>query len=218
MSDFPAIHATELVALDALKPHPRNFREHPEAQRRHLIASLEAHGVYRNVVVARDGTLLAGHGVVEAAREAGLVELPVVRLDLDSDDPRALKIVAADNTLALFAVDDDRALAELLSEVRERDTLDGLLGTGYDDAGLAALIRIAESGGEPTRPLDEWAGMPEFEQGDRQSVFHATIHFASEDDVARFFELIGAERRGSFWWPKHDGLVGSSINEAWVAG
>ena len=138
-AQFPLLTQTlEVVPLDTLRPHPRNYRTHPATQLTHLRASLQQHGVYRNVVMARDGTLLAGHGVVEAARSLGLTTLPVQRLDLDPEDPRALQILVGDNALARLALDDEAALRGLLEELHAQDA--GLLaGTGYDEALLAAL-------------------------------------------------------------------------------
>jgi ParB-like chromosome segregation protein Spo0J len=135
----PRVHDVELVPLHELRPHPRNYRQHPEEQLVHLAQSLREHGLYRNVVVAQDGTILAGHGVVAAAPEAGLSEIGVVRLPLGPEDPRALKLLAADNELPRLADDDDDALAQLLSEIRDDDAA-GLLGTGYDDGELTALV------------------------------------------------------------------------------
>jgi hypothetical protein len=212
----PTVYTTELVALADLKPHPANYREHPEAQRRHIGRSIRAHGFYRNVVVARDGTILAGHGVVDAAREEGLEQIPIVRLDLPPDDPEALKVLTGDNEIARLALADDVQLSELLGRVRET-SVDGLLGTGFDEASLAILLRLAAAHGDPIAPEDEWEGMPDFEQDDRQSVFHATVHFATEEDADRFFELLGVSRRARFWWPASDGLVGSDASAEWVA-
>lgn len=54
----------EMIEIQTLKPHPRNYRTHPEDQIAHLIESISKHGFYRNVVIAKEGTILAGHGVV----------------------------------------------------------------------------------------------------------------------------------------------------------
>src|SRR5262245_8025035 len=97
-----------LVPPTDLKAPPRNYRSHPEPQLAHLDQSLRTHGVYRNVVAARDLTLLAGHGVVEAAARLGLQAVPVRVLDLDPDEPGALKVLAGDNESARLAEDDDR--------------------------------------------------------------------------------------------------------------
>lgn len=208
----PLVHTVELLPLDELRPHPRNYREHPDDERDHLARSIREHGLYRNVVVARDSTILAGHGVVEAARVEGLERIPVVRLDVGPDDPRALKILTGDNEIARLALADEHVLAELLAEI---GALDDLLGTGFDDDSLGTLVRLLSAEGEPTG--DEWLGMPDFEQEDRQSAFRATVHFANEAAAEAFFESLGVPRSTSFWWPASDGLVGSNAGEAWVA-
>lgn len=204
----PVLHPTELADLASLKPHPRNYREHPEAQKAHLVASLQEHGVYRNVVVAQDGTILAGHGVVESAREAGLTEVPVVRLPFLPDDPRALKVLVADNEVTRLALSDDRLLADLLREMRDAD-LASLLGTGWDDLSLAVLL-----GEGVTDPSEAWAGLPEFASEDRQSAFRCIVHFPTEEDAEAFFALIQRPQAAQLWWPEHDGFVGESTTGA----
>jgi ParB-like chromosome segregation protein Spo0J len=69
----------EDVALDDLKPHPRNYQQHPDDELAHIMESIKTHGFYRNVVIARDGTILAGHGVTQAARKLGYTHVPVIR-------------------------------------------------------------------------------------------------------------------------------------------
>lgn len=139
----------EQVSIDALTPHPRNYRGHPEGQLAHLKASLAQYGFAKPVVISRDGVILAGHGMVAAAREAGYREVPCNRLDLRGDDPKAEKFVVLDNEVSRLAEDDDTLLAALIADV-QRDS--GLEGTGYDDASLDALLgsldEHAWSGGE----------------------------------------------------------------------
>ena len=132
-----------LLPLADLKAHPRNYRTHPEDQLTHLEQSLREHGWFRPIVVANDNTILAGHGIAQAARRLGWTEAPVVRLDLASDSPKALKVLTADNELGRLAIPDDAALANLLREI-DRD-LD-LLGTGFDDQALRDLL--ADLGGD----------------------------------------------------------------------
>lgn len=212
----PAIHKAVETPLSELAPHPRNYRGHPEVQERHLRASIREHGLYRNVIAARDGTILAGHGVVAAAKAEGLDSLPVVRLDVGPDDPDALRLLVADNELGRLAARDDLALGDLLRTVAAED-YSGLIGTGYDEASLAELLRIIDARGEQLPAAEAWTGMPGYEQEDRQSAFHTTVHFATEEDAERFFALVGGTRRTSFWWPESDGLVGSDARSAWVA-
>lgn len=158
-----AKYPVEQVPLGSVRPHPRNYRAHPEAQRAHVKHSLEEFGFYRNIVIARDGTILAGHAVHEAATELQLATIPVLRLDLDPDEPRALKVLTGDNEMGGMADVDDRLLSELLREVKDKDDL---LGTGFDATMLAALVMT-------TRPASEiqsedaaaqWVGLPSFER------------------------------------------------------
>ena len=137
MSEAIEIQISRLIDISALTPHPRNYRSHPPDQIAHMVQSLTEHGFYLNVVVANDMTILAGHGIIMAASEMGLKQAPVVVQQFGPDHPKALKLLAADNTVSLFAFDDDRQLAELLKEVSIEDEL---LGTGFDSDDLAALL------------------------------------------------------------------------------
>lgn len=177
----------EHLAVDicTLKIHPRNYKTHPPDQIIHLAESIREHGLYRNVVVARDNTILAGHGVVQAAHHLGLGRVPVVRLDLDADEPRALKLLAGDNEVAHLGEVDDRALSELLKEIKETD-IDGLLGTGYDEMMLANLVMVTRPKGEiaDINEAAEWVGMPEYQQDDERCKL--LITFASPADRDEF--------------------------------
>ena len=133
-----AIREPELTPLAELRRHPRNYRQHPPAQIEHLTESFRAFGVLPTTVAARDGTILGGHGVMITAQRLGLEAIPVTRLDLDPDEPLALKLMAALNFSDKLALDDESALLALLSEVAERDG-SSLLGSGWEDRDLAKL-------------------------------------------------------------------------------
>lgn len=175
----------EQVTISELTPHPRNYRKHPPDQLEHLAASIRQHGFYRNVVIAKDGTILAGHGIVEAAASIGITAVPAVRLDLDPDSPAALKVLAADNELGRFAEVDDRSLTELLREIGETD-IEGLLGTGYDEMILANLLMVTRTAGEISGfdAAAEWAGMPDYEAGTEP--VRLMISFETIEDRTQF--------------------------------
>lgn len=131
----------EYVDPRTLKAHPRNYRDHPDDQLQHITQSIKDNGFYRNVVLSRDGVLLAGHGVVEAALRMKRNPIPAVRLGFDSTDHRALKVLAGDNEIAKLAKVDDRKLTELLREIMGTDPA-ALTGTGFDQRQLAALLLV----------------------------------------------------------------------------
>lgn len=201
MNEFQAKVETSDVA--SLKPHPRNYRAHPQDEILHLQKSIRDNGIYRNVVVSADGFILAGHGVVEAAKSLGIEKVPVYKLALNHDHPAAIKILVGDNEIAHLGERDDRLLSELLKQIK--DSCDGgLVGTGYDEMMLANLVLVTRPSHEiPTidRAL-EWVGMPECEQGQR--VNQIIVSFESEEHRKEFCELIGINHASdpkSTWFP-----------------
>ena len=198
----------EEVEVSSLKPHPRNYRSHPEDQLEHIMESIRSHGIYRNVVVANDGTILAGHGVVQAVQKMGIKRIPVVRLDLDPNDPLALKVLTGDNEIGHLGEIDERQLTELLKEIHDsnEEMLEGLLGTGYDAQMLATLAMISRPASEIAdfNAAAEWVGMPEFTPAEEP--LKITISFRNEEDRKKFVEKAGLRidyrgRKWSAWWP-----------------
>ena len=199
---------TELVSLDSLTPHPRNYQTHPDDELAHIMESIREHGFYRNVVITRDGIILAGHGVTEAAKRLGYTHIPAIRVDYAPDDPRALKLLVSDNEIRHLAEVDDRALSELL---RELNSAAELLGTGYDEMMLANLAMVTRHASEiaDLQAAAQWVGMPEYdERGDQR--IQLTVNFATEDDFTAFYRFLGLSadaiiRRGAsrqIWWPQ----------------
>jgi hypothetical protein len=197
-------HDSVVVKLSSLKPHPRNYRNHPKEQLQHIITSIETYGIYRNIVVAEDDTILAGHGVVEAAQEMGMKEVPVIRLPIARDDPKALKLIASDNEISNLAIVDDRALTELLREVAQLDD-DGLAGSGFDEDQLAALAMVTRPKHEipDEDAAKEWLSMPEYDYA-AGAPTKIIMSFDSEADRQDFAKRLGiqiTERTKSLWWP-----------------
>ena len=209
---------TETIDPNLLTPHPRNYRSHPEDQIQHLIHSLEENGFYRNVVVARGNVILAGHGVITAAKRIELPTVPIVRLDIDPNSPQALRLLAGDNYIAQTAFDDDRALAEVLKELaHSEEDGSGLQGTGFDAMMLANFVMVTRHEREvgDFDAAAEWvgAGMPEHNHG--HEPIKLVVEFDNVEDRAAFLEMIEVPeskvfkrgKGGSFWWPlreRHD--------------
>lgn len=207
MATRPAVEWIS-VPLDSLHPHPRNYRTHPEDQLDHICRSVELHGLYRNVVVARDHTILAGHGVVLALRRLGWEDVTVRRLDVDPLDVRAIQVLAGDNEMGNLAEVDDRELTELLRELAAED-IDNLLSTGFDAAQLAALALVTRPRSElaDLEEAGEWLGLPGFEAEPPSP--QITVKFDSLADRDRFLaEVLPGQhivkKVGEVWttyWP-----------------
>jgi len=143
------------VSAAKLRPNPRNWRTHPQAQRDALRGVLAEVG-YAGALLARelpDGSLelIDGHLRAETTPE---MEVPVLILDLD--DGEAAKLLALHDPLAGMAEADDEALADLLMQVdTENDAvralLDGMLGdpellpSGDDEAASPGDVDIPEA-------------------------------------------------------------------------
>ena len=171
-------YPVEQVAVGDLTPHPRNYRKHPPAQVKHLMASIQEHGFYRNVIVTTDNTILAGHGVVAAAKKLQLPTVPAIRLPVDPHDPAALKVLAGDNELGSLGIVDQDYLNEILSELKEADNL---LGTGYDAEAVEGLLQEADP---HAFAASQCVGLPEYTSEDNRPIRQILFNFATPEAVA----------------------------------
>jgi ParB-like chromosome segregation protein Spo0J len=194
--------------VDDLKPHPRNYQFHPDDQLDQIIASINQHGFYRNIVVAEDNTILAGHGVVLAVQKMGKKRVPVIRLPIHPDDPRALKVLTSDNEINNLAEVDDRMLTEMLKEIMAEDTV-GLQGSGFNEQQLATLAMITRPASE-IGDIDEameWIGLPAYVPEDRPN-FQVLVSFKTEADRTEFANRLSItlndKGKQSTWYPQQE--------------
>lgn len=148
--------AAKWVDIDLLVPWEHNPRvnDHAVAE---VAKSIKRFG-FGAPVLARleDHSVIAGHTRLRAARELGMVQVPVRFLDLDAPSAKALAL--ADNRLGELADWDEDALATALRELDE-EALD-LDGLGWSEAELAELLGAtlldapAPDGGDD-KPLTE---------------------------------------------------------------
>ncbi len=138
------------VLASELKPHPRNWRKHPDAQQDALRGVLAEIG-YADALLVRELTdgslqLIDGHLRAETTPDQ-----PVPVLVLDVNEEEANKILATHDPLSGMAAVEQTMLAELLADVETdsdavRDMLDQLLGDAESpDSGSAPDVDIPES-------------------------------------------------------------------------
>jgi site-specific DNA-methyltransferase (adenine-specific) len=130
------------VEVRHLRPHPRNARN---GDIETIAESLRVNGQYRPIVLAADGTILAGNHTYMAAVSLGWDTIAAVRIDVDPESPDALRIMLADNRTADLGNYDDGLLAQLLTDL---DDATGLIGSGYTGDDLADLLTLINT------PLD----------------------------------------------------------------
>jgi ParB-like chromosome segregation protein Spo0J len=117
---MPDLGPLEQLRPDLLKPYVRNARRHSERQLALIAQSLETFGFNNPIIAEEDGTIIAGHGRWEAAKQLNLMTVPVLRVKhLTPEKIKAYRL--ADNRLAeLSGWDDDL----LVLELGELDSLD----------------------------------------------------------------------------------------------
>lgn len=112
------------VKIDSLQPHPDNYNRHTEEQLVELGKSLEQFNQFKNIVVCHN-TIIAGHGLVEAAKRKDMTEIyALVRDDLTIEEQK--KLLIADNATAAIALPDVNALQELMSSMPGVDDIPGV--------------------------------------------------------------------------------------------
>ncbi len=114
------------VRAELLKPHPRNWRTHPQRQGDALRGVLAEIG-YAGALLAReldDGSLQLIDGHLRAQTTPD-VEVPVLIVDLDDNETD--KLLAVLDPLSAMAEADHDALAGLLGDVETENEAVGLL-------------------------------------------------------------------------------------------
>jgi DNA modification methylase len=127
--------------VDRLIPYARNSRTHSEDQVAQIAASIAEFGFVNPILVGANGTIVAGHARLAAARKLKLTDVPVIVLDHLSETQRRA-LVLADNRLALSAGWDEEMLRVELESLRE-DAFDLNL-IGFSDDELRNLLSEPE--------------------------------------------------------------------------
>ena len=129
----------QLVAIASCKPLGRETRKHPPGQVRKLAASLERFGFVLPILIDPQGRVIAGWGLVLAARQLGQAEVPAVSLtDLSEAELRTLRLAL--NRITQDGTWDDEALTIELSEILELAPDFGLELSGFEMGEIDALL------------------------------------------------------------------------------
>ena len=195
----------ELNTLADLKQDPENARQHNPRNIGMIERALQEVGAARSVVVNGDNVILAGNGVYEAAVAAGIENVQIVEADGNTiiAVKRSNLTPEQEKRLALF----DNRTAELADWNVEQIVAD--LENGLDLDGIWNDNELAQLMGnfDPTDPLAEWDGMPEFKQDDLSAFRTILVHFNSQEDVDAFAQLVGqtiTEKTRYIWYPKQE--------------
>lgn len=130
----------ESVHVSQLRFDPKNARKHPRQNLQTLEKSLSEVGAGRSILLAKDGTIIAGNATVEVAAQAGFETVKIIesdgteliavrRTDVDSSDPQFTKMALYDNLSSEQAEWDTQTLQDF-QEVPEFE-LDHIFSKGF---------------------------------------------------------------------------------------
>ena len=133
---WPALNPV-LKSVDDLLPYAKNSRTHSPKQVTEIAASIKEWGFTNPILIDPEGSIIAGHGRLQAARKLKIEQVPCIVADGWTDVQKRAYVIA-DNKLALNAGWDNDMLSLELDEL-------GDLGfdlnlTGFTPDEIAALM------------------------------------------------------------------------------
>ena len=146
----------QLVPIADCKPLGRETRKHPPQQVRKLAASLDRFGFVLPILTDTEGRVVAGWGLVLAARQLGLTEVPAVSLtDLSDADLRVLRLAL--NRITEESAWDREALCLEFSDLLNLEPQIELEISGFETGEIDILL--------DGRGLDEEDELPPIDAG-----------------------------------------------------
>ena len=130
----------EYKSTGAIIPYINNSRTHSEQQVQQVAASIKEFGFTNPLLIDEEGSIIAGHGRLQAAQMLGMDEVPTITLEGLTEAQRKAYVIA-DNQLASNAGWDIDSLKLEIETLTELDFDISLLG--FDDD-LIDLINPTE--------------------------------------------------------------------------
>ena len=172
---------------EELVPYANNARTHTDEQVAQICASIREYGWTNPVLIDEDGTIIAGHGRVRAAKRLGMEDACIVLEGLTKAQKKAYAI--ADNKMALNAGWDDEKLALELEGLKELDF--DLSLTGFDEDELTKLDDISADGFEEDGFEPEPVKEPKSKSGDVYRLGRHTLMCGDSTSASDVCILVG---------------------------
>jgi DNA modification methylase len=120
MSDIKSKNIT-MVDVDSIVPNPKNANRHSIEQIKRLEKLIKFQGFRNPLIVSnRTGFLVVGHGRLEAAKNIGMQEVPVIYQDFENESQEYSYLIS-DNEIARWAELDKQSLYDNLKEIEIDD-------------------------------------------------------------------------------------------------
>ncbi len=114
MENINIAFSGQTVSIDSLVSDPQNARKHGEKSIKALMKSLETYGQQKPVVALASGKVIAGNGMMEAARRLGWTKIAVV---LFTDEEKAKGYALVDNRTPELSHWNEDAISVLSQEI-----------------------------------------------------------------------------------------------------
>ncbi|MDP3495090.1 MAG: DNA methyltransferase [Hyphomonadaceae bacterium] len=183
-------------AIDDLKPDPKNPRQHSKKQIRQIANSIEAFGFNAPALVDGSLKVIGGHARIQAARLAGMTEVPTVCLDHLSE-AQAQAYMIADNRLTENSVWDDQLLAITFKELSALELDFDLEDTGFEMGEIDFRIESLDQSPPDDEHLEDVQPLPGpavTKPGDRWTLRDHVIVCANALEEQPYASLLGRDR------------------------
>jgi DNA modification methylase len=138
----------------SLRPWAKNARTHSKKQLRQIAESIRTFGFTNPILIDQAGTILAGHGRVEAAKSLSMETVPCLRIEHMTEAEKRAYVIA-DNKLALNAGWDEDLLAQELQGLLATENIGFDIGViGFEVAEIDSLVENLNPE-EPNNPEDD---------------------------------------------------------------
>lgn len=178
--------------LTALRPDPRDPRNHPPKKIAKLVDVIGTFGFLMPIQVDATGLIIVGHEWFLAARKIGLAEIPTICLDHLTDTETRIYRLAVTRQAELATWDPDR----LRVEIEGLDELEvDLSMTGFEVPEIEAILSpgqsLADNDDEGAEPE---AGPPVSRLGDLWLCGAHRLFCGSALEAASYAAVLGKER------------------------
>lgn len=156
----------QMTAVAELHPHPKNPKEHTAKQIEHIAESIKMFGWTQPVVANEVGTILIGHGRVEAAKGLGMLEVPVQRVSALTE-PEEMLLLTIDNTINQETGFDSTKMMQVYDMLRGNDFPMANLGLFLEQLGDDSRDKDPEKGDPVADAFEKYQNAKE-----KQMVFY----------------------------------------------
>lgn len=181
------------IKISALRPYPKNARTHSPKQIRQIAKSIKSFGFTNPVLIDKDNCILAGHGRVEAAKLAGLTEVPAVVISHLTPAQKKAYILA-DNRLAELSGWNKDILKIELEELQRIDCDFDLTLTGFEAPEIDVLLSPITPAMEENADFLEKSIPSRVKSGDLWQLGQHKLLCADSTQKAAFNKLLMAEK------------------------